>query len=356
LQHTAAHRDDRAPVEAPPTSTLPPALPVRFAQSPVVHPVNFEVSESPLVAPHNVRGGSSSRGNRRDRGSNRESREFADSNTMDYSQMEQQGAPSSRGGSISSRGGGISSRGRDTSSRGGASSRGGRRNDNVESNQTKQSNNSTRGASISFASEFDQGRISSSREGASSRDTRRNEESNGRSNRREEYNQNEQRDQPSSRGGSSSRGGRRNNRPQSEELSVAMGGQPMSTSEKIRARQAASSGDTLNNSFDSMSIDNSRGSRGGRGGRDRGGRGLVSTGGRERGGRQRPAFYEEYLGKAEIEQGLADGTLMKGVLRINKRNSQDSYVTCEGHPKGLDRLILTFRFLRFSTEIQESST
>jgi hypothetical protein len=128
----------------------------------------------------------------------------------------------------------------------------------------------------------------------------------------------------------------------SDALTIAMGGQIMSTEDKIRARQAAQ----LAGSFDDMRLDNQRreargssergSSERGRGGRGRGGRGLIgSDRGQQRNGRQQRPFYEEFLTKSEVEDGLADGTLMKGVLRINKRNQHDSYVTVEGHPKGM---------------------
>jgi len=44
-------------------------------------------------------------------------------------------------------------------------------------------------------------------------------------------------------------------------------------------------------------------------------------------------FYEEFWSIDQVEQGLSEGTLYKGYLRINKRNFNDSYVTCEGQPK-----------------------
>ncbi|KAJ3308022.1 hypothetical protein HDU76_004173 [Blyttiomyces sp. JEL0837] len=44
---------------------------------------------------------------------------------------------------------------------------------------------------------------------------------------------------------------------------------------------------------------------------------------------RKPAFFEEYLSIEAVEECLANKTLVQGVLRINKRSQQDSYVTPE---------------------------
>jgi hypothetical protein len=211
----------------------------------------------------------------------------------DNSDFDQRGAPSSRG-----------NRRNDTSDfdqRGAPSYRGNRRNDTSDFDQRGAP--SSRGRRRSDNPEFDQQRAPSSRGSRGGRNNG-NSESYGRSN---ESNQRDTR---------------------SKALSIAMGGQagqPMSNDDKIRARQAAA----LSGSFEDMRLDNQRMRGGDRGSRGRGSRGLVGSGrGQQR--RQRPAFFEEYLGKDEIEQGLEDGSLMKGVLRINKRNQHDSYVTVAG--------------------------
>lgn len=114
-------------------------------------------------------------------------------------------------------------------------------------------------------------------------------------------------------------------------------GPPLTSSEKIRRREQ----DQANNQevestlskLASVRLDirNSRGNSLSQS--SRGGRKLWTDAGVERSkarkGRKN-AFFEEYLHPDEVEQGLKDKILMKGVLRINKRNTMDAYVTCQG--------------------------
>lgn len=52
---------------------------------------------------------------------------------------------------------------------------------------------------------------------------------------------------------------------------------------------------------------------------------------RQRQRRERPMF-DEYMDREQVERGVADGSLYKGVLRINKKRRSDAYVTCPGLP------------------------
>lgn len=46
--------------------------------------------------------------------------------------------------------------------------------------------------------------------------------------------------------------------------------------------------------------------------------------------KKKSAIYQEHYEEDQVEKGLADGSLMEGVLRISKRNRNDGYVRFEG--------------------------
>ncbi|KAJ3015748.1 hypothetical protein HKX48_004403 [Thoreauomyces humboldtii] len=50
-------------------------------------------------------------------------------------------------------------------------------------------------------------------------------------------------------------------------------------------------------------------------------------------------FYQEFLSLANVTKQIEEGTLVTGALRINKRNRNEAYVTCEGLANGADIFI-----------------
>ncbi|KAJ3325269.1 hypothetical protein HDU93_002667, partial [Gonapodya sp. JEL0774] len=69
---------------------------------------------------------------------------------------------------------------------------------------------------------------------------------------------------------------------------------------------------------------------GGRSQRGRGGFGVGSAG--TAGGR--PELFERHLSTAEVDAGVADGTIVLGVVRINKKNRAEAYVTITVETQG----------------------